>query len=291
MNKKDILVLAAWAFFSVLAASSVDAEYHSYLASRRVYDVPVLWQLLGEGRSIASNISILQADLYFHGGVGHFYEEHEGGIAVAGRGAEEEHEHHAEEAALPVSTLNVLFRVSQAIGLAEHEHLHGAEVKEIIPWLYYAAKLDPNNVQAYTLTAFWLGDRLNKPDDAAAFLREGLKNNPGSWELNAEIGRIYCQYLGDYPAAERYLLRARDLLASAPHDKFQERYVLSWLADAYAEQGKSEETLDLYKRIKALFPGTTVYDEKIRMLGSAGAEGTGGMGQGAKKNEAEGMSN
>lgn len=290
MNKKDILVLLVWAFFTVLISSSVDAEYHSYLASHKVYDVPVVWQILGEGRSIVSNLSILQADLYFHGGAGHFYEEHQHGLALAGAGkGEEDEEHHAEKAVAPVSPFNVLFRISRAIGLTEHKHLHGADVKEIIPWLYYAAKLDPNNIQAYTLTAFWLGDRLGKVEEAVAFLKEGLSNNPDSWEINAELGRIYCQHIKDHAAAKRYLLRAKELISSAPHDRFQERYVLSWLAETDEALGDRIDALPIYERIKVLFPGTTVYEERIKTIEDEATQGAGGKGQGAGNSGPEGM--
>lgn len=273
MKAKDIAVLAVWVFVSVAAASAVDSEEFSYLVSRDVADVPAVWQVLGEARSIVSNISILQADLYMHGGAGHFYEQHKGEMALAGGGEGEHHheegEHHHDEKSGPaVSPFNVLIKLSETVVISEHNHLQGAEAREIIPWLYYAARLDPNNVLAYTLTAYWLGDRLGEAIEAVRFLKEGLKNNPDSWEINTELGRVYYQRVKDPVMAERYLLRGKSLLMGQEHDRYSERYVLAWLVAVYEQEGKKPEALATYRSLKALFPETTVYDAKIRRLES-----------------------
>jgi len=273
LKNVTLLVILAWAVLTVIIAPAVDADLHAYLVARRVFDMPVLWQLLGEARSIASNMSILQADLYMHGGAGHFFEEHGGGMAVVGAAAGEEHEHEHGGKKPEASPFNVLFRISDAVRVTEHKHLEGSRVKEIIPWLYYAARLDPNNVTAYSLTAFWLGDRLGEVNEALAFLREGLVYNQSSWELNAETGCIYFQHVKDYRLAERYLSRARELQAGAPHDKFQERYVLTLLAATYEGLGRDRDALAIYEGLKTLFPKDTRLDENIRRLVGIGASG------------------
>src|SRR6266478_4836489 len=38
----------------------------------------------------------------------------------------------------------------------------GAEVREILPWLRLSADLDPNRVETYTVTAYWLRRRMGK---------------------------------------------------------------------------------------------------------------------------------
>lgn len=268
MKASSLIIISAWAAFTLLISPAIDSDLHAYYVSHRDYDMPVAWQILGEARSIASNMSLLQADLYMHGGAGHFYEEHQGGMAVEEASADLEHEHGRASGPRP-SPYNILFSISDAVQVTEHKHLRGAEIKELIPWLYYAARLDPDNVQAYSLTAFWLGDRLGRVDEAIAFLREGLTYNPSSWELNAEMGRIYCQHLKDYRSAERYLLKAKELMASAQHDKFQERYVLSWLAMAYEGLGRTPDAVTEYKKIQELFPKDHALESKIKKLEAA----------------------
>ncbi|MGB2599666.1 MAG: hypothetical protein WBB86_05035 [Candidatus Omnitrophota bacterium] len=245
-------------------AVKVDVYNQAYAIDQPMSDVPVFMRFLGEGRSIVSSLSLLQADRYFHGGAGHFSDEHKEGFAIA----EREHTacEHPDEHILPeASPFNVLFRISREIGVTEHVHLQGDQVKEIVPWLYYAAEIDPHNVLAYTLTGFYLCDRLGKIDQGIAFLREGLRKNPDSWEINAELGRVYFQHLKNYKIAAQYLSKAWVLLQEVPHDKYQERYVLSFLAVSYEALGRGSDALPLYRRLNELFPND-VHDKKIKEL-------------------------
>ena len=64
-------------------------------------------------------------------------------------------------------------------------------VREILPWLKLSARLDPDNVTTYTVTAYWLRIRMHKDKEAEQVLREGLRNNPQSYEILFELGRLY----------------------------------------------------------------------------------------------------
>ncbi len=66
-----------------------------------------------------------------------------------------------------------------------------SDVREILPWLKLSAKLDPDNIQTYTVTAYWLRIRMHKDKEAEQVLREGLRNNPQSYEILFELGRLY----------------------------------------------------------------------------------------------------
>jgi hypothetical protein len=82
-----------------------------------------------------------------------------------------------------------------------HTHLdqHGAkgEMRELLPWLKLAAELDPSRVEVFVVTAFWLRTELNAVTEAEAFLRDGLRLNPGSPEILYELGRIHREQRGD----------------------------------------------------------------------------------------------
>jgi hypothetical protein len=71
------------------------------------------------------------------------------------------------------------------------------EVREILPWLKLASDLDPDNVQTYTVTAFWLRERMNNTAEAEAVLHEGLRNCPGSYDILFELGRLYYESYHD----------------------------------------------------------------------------------------------
>ena len=130
MKFRSVIVVFAWLFLTVLIASRVDTYNHAFAEAHSAGDVPVLFRFFGEGRSIVSSLALLQADRYFHGGVGHIEHEEGGELSVTQRegGADYEAEHHPE-----ASHLNVLFRISDQLALTEHAHLHGDQVKEIIP--------------------------------------------------------------------------------------------------------------------------------------------------------------
>jgi len=264
LRKRDIVIMFIWLLAASFFVPLVGVYDYDASAGRPDLEGSVMMRFLGETRSIVSSMSILQADLYFHGGVGHFFEEHEHGFAIAetGKGAEVRKKPEADPRP-EVSPLNFMVYLSEHIGVTDHIHLEGDQLKEIMPWLYYAVRTDPNNVLAYTLTGYYLAFKLEKVDEGLEFLREGLKNNPDSWEIYAETGVIYFQKLKDYARAARYLRTAKKLLDKTPHDKFQERYVLSFLARSYEGLGRQDEALPLYERLHQLFPDAEAFNKKI----------------------------
>ena len=254
MKRIGVFVFIIWLELLIVFAPAIDAYNHTFLVGRGMADVPFYLRLLGEGKSILSAISVLQADRYFHRGIGHLDEK-----------CEDLDKRLADQANAPkVGRYNILLRIPEEIGATDHMHLEQDQVKEMIPWLYYAVKMDPHNVQAYVLTAYWVIDRLGKTQEGINFLREGLKNNPDSWEINAELGRVYFEDTKDYTAAVRVLTRARRLLAGEEHDKFQEREVLSFLAYSYKALGQDEEARSVFLSISQLFPEDSNMEEKSK---------------------------
>jgi len=259
LKNKHILVIFACLFVANLIAVKVDIYNQAYAVDHSTSDVSFFMRFLGEGKSIVSRLSILQADRYFHGGVGYFDDESEGGLAIAERYNEDD-EHTEDQVTSQVNPFNILFKISREVDVTEHIHLQSSQIKEIIPWLYYAAEIDSHNVTAYVLTGFYLCDRLEKVDEGIAFLRKGLKKNPESWEINADLGRIYFQHIEDYEVAIQYLSKAWELLQIGPHDKFQERYVLSYLTRSYEALGMETDAVPFYERLNTLFPNS-IYDK------------------------------
>jgi hypothetical protein len=84
------------------------------------------------------------------------------------------------------------------------------KVREILPWLELSAKLDPENIQTYTVTAYWLRERMHKVAEANQVLLEGLRNNPDSYDILFELGRLYSEsYHDDGRARNVWELAAR----------------------------------------------------------------------------------
>lgn len=172
----------------------------------------VMTLLLGDGRRIFANHFYKKADEYFHSG---FYptifDNHESFKTphIAADSGESKDENTGEETAFMGPPRDFLERFGRNFIPNRHTHLdqggaegtnaeasdlgdsNSGEVREILPWLKISAELDPNRIETYTVTAYWLRKRMGKVDEAEDFLREGLRANPYNPALLFELGCIY----------------------------------------------------------------------------------------------------
>ena len=70
--------------------------------------------------------------------------------------------------------------------ITEHTHLENGEEREVLPWLKLAIELDPQAIQTYTDTAFWLRKTLGNVQDAEEVLREPVDAFFDGVMVNAE---------------------------------------------------------------------------------------------------------
>jgi len=120
--------------------------------------------LLGESRLALSGHFYEIADRYLHKGVGHTKEE-----------------------SLERSPFR---RLLDGISPEHHVHLAGTEIKELMPWLWLAIRLNPRNVETYLVASFWLGGDAGEPEMALEVLNEAQCNIPYSCEVQLQKGRI-----------------------------------------------------------------------------------------------------
>jgi hypothetical protein len=170
----------------------------------------VMAEMLGESRRMFANHFFVKADAYFHSG---FYptifdnqESFKTAHMAADAGALKSH-NQGEETEFMGKPRDIIEKFSRHFLPSVHTHLDegGAQstaggdlgesstgdVREILPWLRLSAAMDPNRIETYTVTAYWLRTRMHKDEEAEAFLREGLSANPGNPSLLFELGRIY----------------------------------------------------------------------------------------------------
>jgi tetratricopeptide (TPR) repeat protein len=165
----------------------------------------VLKVLLGDGRRLFANHFFVQADVSFHSG---FYpsifdqanrpKDTSHLTAKEGEPAAEEHEKRMNFLGPPRDWIE---RFGRHFIITQHTHLEGNNEREILPWLKLSAELDPQKVETYTVAAYWLRD-MGKVKEAERFLREGFLNNPDSYEILFELGRLYYENNHD-PARAR----------------------------------------------------------------------------------------
>jgi len=210
--------------------------------------------VFGELRTYLSSASYINADVYFHGGLYDFHEDcslftpgH-----ISSNHEREDGDHY--DSRPQKKTQNPLLEIAEKISITQHRHAIGSEEKELLPWMLYSVKLNPKNEKAYIIGGYWLGMRLNKLNEAINFLREGIKNNPESWEIYLTLGEIYLVALKDYQNARIYLEKAKDLAESKKADKFDLRSIYTFLAEAYDKTGYPKESVDLYEKLLKIFP-------------------------------------
>jgi tetratricopeptide (TPR) repeat protein len=175
---------------------------------------------LGDSRRLFAKQFYVKADAYFHRGYyPSIYDDQpvkeEMHMAANSGGRHESHDEGETDILGPPK--DWIDRFSRNFFPSKHEHLdEGAEPhhedhkpgevchheiktkkdpsrdqREILPWLRLAANLDPERPETYIVTSYWLRSVLQKVDEAEQFLREGLRHNPGNYELLFELGRLY----------------------------------------------------------------------------------------------------
>jgi tetratricopeptide (TPR) repeat protein len=156
----------------------------------------LLGALLGNSRRLFANHFLVKADVYFHSG---YYPSIFDQAASASPGSgpmlsahssHEDEEHEKEEDFLGPPR-DWIERFGRHFMITTHTHLENGNEREILPWLKISAELDPQRVDTYTVAAYWLRTHLGKPNEAEAFLREGERENPNSYEILFELGRLY----------------------------------------------------------------------------------------------------
>jgi tetratricopeptide (TPR) repeat protein len=178
----------------------------------------LLKTILGESRRMFANHFYTKADVYFHSGYYPSLFEQAQRVQINRKHlqdeANEEHDDHNEEEhekemdflGQPKDWID---RFGRHFYPSTHSHLDKpGQAKEILPWLRLSVELDPKQVDTYTLGAYWMRKNLGKPDEAAAFLREGLRANPTSYDILFELGAIYYESKHDP-------IRARNLWEAA----------------------------------------------------------------------------
>lgn len=198
------LLLAFLLVLSFGMAANLQPQFASWRGSRA--DGDVFKVLLGDSRKLFANEFFVKADSYYHSGfypsifdnnaafkTAHMAED-TGAVSSRNQG---------EETSFMGPPRNWIDAFGRHFLPDRHTHLDtgGAsddlsssdEVREILPWLKLSTDLDPQNVQNYTVTAYWLRERMHKPDAAHEVLLEGLQENPGSCDILFELGRLYAE--------------------------------------------------------------------------------------------------
>jgi tetratricopeptide (TPR) repeat protein len=146
--------------------------------------------------------------------------------------------------------------------------------REILPWLRLSASLDPQRVQTYVVGAFFLRN-LGNDDQAERFLREGLRENPSSYDILMELGKLCLEHRKDPSRARNFweaglrhwklqeLARPEDQRNLLPYAT-----LLGNLAKLEEAQGQFSKAAEYLTELKVISPnkeGLTRWIEELRV--------------------------
>jgi tetratricopeptide (TPR) repeat protein len=153
----------------------------------------------------------------------------------------------------------------------QHTHLENGREREILPWLKLSAELDPQRIETYVVTAYWLADRLHKPKEAEEFLRLGLSANPNSYEILFELGKIYHKHLHQDERARGVwvlaLRRWNEVEAGKEKpDNVGRARILVFLGELEKSHGHYAEAIRYLEEAKRYSPDPAALDDRIKEL-------------------------
>lgn len=245
--------------------------------------------VLGDARRFFAGHFFVKADVYFHSG---YYpsifdqesEHHDAHIATDAS-AVAAHEQHEDDDFLG-KPLDWIDKFGRSFYPSTHTHLdeeHSAlddgkeKVREILPWLRITAALDPNRIETYTVGAYWLRTRMGKAEQAEAFLREGLAENPGSYAIYFELGRIFDENYHKADVARNLweaALRHWDKSESAKKepDSFLLLQITWHLALLEQAAGNLEKAVEYLERAKTVSPNPAEVQKRIDEVKALGGQ-------------------
>ena len=192
MKASPYLVLAL--VLTVCFTLATGLEPRAATWSNRSKSDNVFGVLFGDGRRLFANQFFTMADVYFHSGyypsIFDLRDEGRKEIVAESHGHTDSPEDELKEDFLG-KPKDWIDRFGRHFHITEHTHLEHSNEREILPWLRLAADMDPQKIETYTVGSFFMREHLTQPREAEAFLREGLRNNPNSYEILFELGRLY----------------------------------------------------------------------------------------------------
>ncbi len=200
--------------------------------------------ILGGAQIALSQHFMEVADTYFHNGVERFR---------------------------PAAFKNTFFQHTlEKVSPTTHSHASGEQMKEIMAWISLAIWLNPHDIQAYLLAGFWLAEGIGKIQTAINILEQGEQNNPYSFQIQLELGRVYAMQ-GRLKDAEKAFETGLRIWPSglSPDTPEAKRGIIALLVynGLFQEiNNENKEAVETYKKLLALSPDEPKVKERMEML-------------------------
>jgi tetratricopeptide (TPR) repeat protein len=269
MKASPYLVLALVLTVCFTLATGIEPRAGAW--SNRSQSDNVFSVLFGDGRRLFANQFFTMADVYFHSGyypsIFDLREEGPKEIVAESHGHTDSPEDELKEDFLgkPEDWID---RFGRHFRITEHTHLEHGNEREILPWLRLAADMDPQKIETYTVGSFFMCENLNQPREAEAFLREGLRNNPNSFEILFELGRLYNENYHDPDRARNvWQLALRRWLQqdsqAQKENKLDFEEITIHLAHLEEDTGNYEDAIRWFQAAQKVSPAPDALQQQI----------------------------
>jgi tetratricopeptide (TPR) repeat protein len=240
-----VLLLPA---FTLLAAFGFAADVlYARQGAPAAVETPI-GRILGGAKEVFGSALFIKADVYFHGGTEAPGEETaeemaREGVLDAGHAA-------------PRAPLDWIAAINGRVKSHEHRHMTEEEQKEMLPFFKVALELDPHNIDAILTAAYWLDKRMKKTGEAISVLEKGVRDNPGSWEIEYRLGALLLETEKDYAAVSERLASAAAKAEGAELQRFQRVDLAYFLGEALRLGGRPGEAAAAYRKALSFYrPG------------------------------------
>lgn len=282
-------------------AAFLDRWFMSWPGSR-TQDFSPLQFAIGDGQKLFASHFYRKADVYFHSGMYPSIFDNNNSFKTAHIGEDAgatSSQNSGNEDNFLGRPRDIIDRFGRNFFPSRHTHLdqggagerqHGAggqvlelgegesgEVREILPWLKLAQQLDPEEPLTYTVTAYWLRNRMHKVREAETLLRDGLRHLPNHPVLLFELGRIYSEQQDDPVRARniwRFAIKSwhRQEPGKSEPDLFILEQLLTHVARVEEQAGEYFIALDYWQQALAVAPDRGGVRERIAELEAKLAE-------------------
>ena len=174
-----LLLLVALLVSCFGLAAHLQPQFEAWRGSRASGDIFNV--VLGDSRRMFAQSFYVKADAYYHSGYYPTMFDDNAAFQTAHMAEDTgavNSKNHGDEHGFLGPTRDWIDAFGRHFFPDRHTHLDegGADddlggsdnVREILPWLKLSADLDPDNVQTYTVTAFWLRIRMHRVAEAEA---------------------------------------------------------------------------------------------------------------------------
>ena len=258
-----LLLLVALLVSCFGLAAHLQPQFEAWRGSRASGDIFNV--VLGDSRRMFAQSFYVKADAYYHSGYYPTMFDDNAAFQTAHMAEDTgavNSKNHGDEHGFLGPTRDWIDAFGRHFFPDRHTHLDegGADddlggsdnVREILPWLKLSADLDPDNVQTYTVTAFWLRIRMHRVAAAEAVLHEGLRNCPDSYDILFELGRLYDESYHDTDRARNvWNLAIRKWLKLDPDSQKDNRLIFeqitTHLAKLEEDAGNLPDALNWYQ--------------------------------------------